>query len=79
MTDYLSALIDYPDVKSDPEALAELALLVRDLDNVERDAEELGSATDAGIITSFPTDEELDREDEQAARPSPVTRSLPSM
>ena len=84
LTDYLSALIDYPDVKSDPEALAELALLVRDLDNVERDAEELGSATDAGIITSFPTDEELDREDEQAARPlardplSPIDVELPA-
>lgn len=84
LTDYLSALIDYPDVKSDPEALAELALLVRDLDNVERDAEELGSAMDAGIITSFPTDEELDREDEQAARPlardplSPIDVELPA-
>lgn len=69
MVNHLSALIDAPAVKDDPEALAELALLVRDLDNVERDAEELGSATDAGIITSFPTDEELDREEEEASQP----------
>ena len=69
LTNYLSTFIDHPAVKDDPEALAELALLVRDLDNVERDAEELGSATDAGIITSFPTDEELDREEEEASQP----------
>lgn len=84
LTDYLSALIDYPDVKNNPEALAELALLVRDLDNVERDAEELGSATDAGIITSFPTDEELDREEDLVARPlaraplSPIDVEMPA-
>lgn len=69
LTDHLSALVDRPDVKEDPEALAELALLVRNLGSVERDAQELGSATDAGIITSFPTDEELDREEAQASQP----------
>lgn len=69
LTDDLSALIDAPTVKDAPDALAELALLVRNLDNVEHDAQELGSATDAGIITSFPTDEELDREEEQTSQP----------
>ena len=73
LTNYLSTLIAHPAVKDDPEALAELALLVRDLDNVERDAEELGSATDAGIITSFPTDEELDKR-RKPLNLSPVNR-----
>lgn len=69
VVDYLSALIDVSAVQNDPDVLAELALLVRDFDSMERDAEELGSATDAGIVTNFPTDEELDREAEQAEHP----------
>lgn len=84
LIDYLSALIDAPGVKEAPDALAELALLVRDLGSAERDAEELGSATDAGIITNFPTDEELDREDAQASQPlareplSPIDVDVPT-
>ena len=84
LTDYLSALIDAPGVKEAPDALAELALLVRDLGSAERDAEELGSATDAGIITNFRTDEELDREDAQASQPlareplSPIDVDVPT-
>lgn len=69
LTEYLAPLLDRSEVKSNPDALAELALLVRDLENVEHTAQELGSATDAGIITSFPTDEELDREEEQTSQP----------